>query len=89
MCVYIGCGGYIDEDWMVLGLIYEGVKKDVFLEIYVYYFDVVEFNLLFYVIFGFKVFEGMVCKLGGWVCFVVKLNKVFIYVCVFIDIDFD
>ena len=43
MKVYIGTGGYSNEDW--LGLLYpEGTKSADFLEVYSHAFDTVELN---------------------------------------------
>ncbi|GGI89734.1 DUF72 domain-containing protein [Deinococcus wulumuqiensis] len=89
MRVYIGCGGYTNEDWTAPGLIYEGVKKDAFLETYAEHFDAVELNSSFYAIPGLKAFEGMVRKSGGRVRFAVKLNKVFTHERAPGDTDFD
>ncbi|AXG99036.1 DUF72 domain-containing protein [Deinococcus wulumuqiensis] len=89
MRVYIGCGGYTNEDWTAPGLIYEGVKKDAFLETYAEHFDAVELNSSFYAIPGLKAFEGMVRKSGGRVRFAVKLNKVFTHDRAPGDTDFD
>ncbi|WP_278912097.1 DUF72 domain-containing protein [Deinococcus wulumuqiensis] len=89
MRVYIGCGGYTNEDWTAPGLIYEGVKKDAFLETYAEHFDAVELNSSFYAIPGLKAFEGMARKSGGRVRFAVKLNKVFTHDRAPGDTDFD
>ncbi|MDO4245449.1 MAG: DUF72 domain-containing protein [Deinococcus sp.] len=89
MRVYIGCGGYTNEDWTAPGLIYEGVKKDAFLETYAEYFDAVELNSSFYAIPGLKAFEGMARKSGGRVRFSVKLNKAFTHERAPTDADFD
>lgn len=77
MRVYIGCGGYTNEEWAAPGLIYEGVRKDEYLAAYSAHFDAVELNSSFYAIPGLKAFEGMARKSGGRVRFAVKLNKVF------------
>lgn len=77
MRVWIGCGGYTNDDWAAPGLIYEGVKKDAYLETYSRHFDAAELNSSFYAIPGLKAFEGMVRKSGGRTRFTVKLNKVF------------
>ncbi|GMA17199.1 DUF72 domain-containing protein [Deinococcus metallilatus] len=89
MRVWIGCGGYTNDDWTAPGLIYEGVKKDAYLETYSHYFDAVELNSSFYAIPGIKAFEGMVRKSGGRTRFAVKLNKVFTHERTPTDADFD
>lgn len=89
MRVWLGCGGYTNEDWAAAGLIYEGVKKDAFLETYSTYFDAVELNSSFYAVPGLKAFEGMARKSGGRVRFSVKLNKVFTHERTPTDDDFD
>ena len=77
MRVYIGCGGYTNEDWAAPGLIYEGVRKDDYLATYSAHFDAAELNSSFYAIPGLKAFEGMARKSGGRVRFAVKVNRVF------------
>ncbi|MFC4637579.1 DUF72 domain-containing protein [Deinococcus hohokamensis] len=89
MRVYIGCGGYSNEEWTAPGLIYEGVRKDDFLSIYAQHFDAVELNSSFYAIPGLKAFEGMLRKSGGRTRFAVKLNKVFTHERAPTDVDFD
>ncbi|WP_034386908.1 DUF72 domain-containing protein [Deinococcus sp. YIM 77859] len=77
MRVWIGCGGYTNDDWTAPGLIYEGVRKEAYLATYAQYFDAVELNSSFYAIPGIKAFEGMVRRSGGRTRFTVKLNRVF------------
>lgn len=89
MRVYIGCGGYTNDDWAAPGLIYEGVRKDDYLGTYASHFDAVELNSSFYAIPGLKAFEGMARKSGGRVRFAVKLNKAFTHDRAPTDADFD
>ncbi|WP_027460847.1 DUF72 domain-containing protein [Deinococcus murrayi] len=89
MRVWIGCGGYTNDDWAAPGLLYEGVKKDAYLETYSQHFDAAELNSSFYAIPGLKAFEGMVRKSGGRTRFTVKLNKVFTHDRAPSDADFD
>ncbi|GGK22215.1 hypothetical protein GCM10008955_14640 [Deinococcus malanensis] len=89
MRVYIGCGGYSNEEWTAPGLIYEGVRKDDYLSTYAASFDAVELNSSFYAIPGLKAFEGMARKSGGRTRFAVKLNKVFTHDRAPTDVDFD
>lgn len=89
MRVWIGCGGYTNDDWAAPGLIYEGVKKDAYLETYSRHFDAAELNSSFYAIPGLKAFEGMVRKSGGRTRFTVKLNKAFTHDRAPTDADFD
>ena len=88
MKVYIGTGGYSNEDW--LGLLYpEGTKSADFLEVYSRRFDCVELNSSFYGIPGLKAFEGMARRSGGRVRFTVKLHQVFTHSRKPEDSDFD
>lgn len=89
MRVYIGCGGYSNDDWAASGLIYDGVKKDEYLDTYARYFDAVELNSSFYAIPGLKAFEGMARKSGGRVRFAVKLHQVFTHDRAPTDTDYD
>lgn len=89
MRVYIGCGGYSNEEWTAPGLLYEGVRKDEFLSTYAQHFDAVELNSSFYAIPGLRAFEGMARKSGGRTRFAVKLNKVFTHERAPTDVDFD
>ncbi|ANE44364.1 DUF72 domain-containing protein [Deinococcus puniceus] len=89
MRVWIGCGGYSNDDWAAPGLIYDGVKKDAYLDAYARHFDAVELNSPFYGIPGLKAFEGMARKSGGRTRFAVKVNKVFTHDRAPTDTDFD
>lgn len=72
--LYLGTGGYSNEDWV--GLLYpEGSKKSDWLEIYAQHFNAVELNSSFYAIPGIKAFNGMLKKSGGRVRFAVKLHQ--------------
>lgn len=46
--VYIGCGGYSNEDWRKPGLLYERVSPRHYLETYSRHFDLLELNSSFY-----------------------------------------
>ncbi|MFC4454972.1 DUF72 domain-containing protein [Deinococcus sonorensis] len=88
MKVYIGTGGYSNDDW--LGLLYpEGTRKTEYLEVYAQAFDAAELNSSFYGIPGLKAFEGMVRKSGGRVRFSIKLHQVFTHQRTPQDSDFD
>ncbi|GGR21581.1 DUF72 domain-containing protein [Deinococcus ruber] len=88
MKVYIGTGGYSNDDW--LGLLYEpGTKSADYLEVYSHAFDAVELNSSFYGIPGLKAFEGMARKSGGRTRFTVKLHQVFTHARKPEDSDFD
>ena len=41
MRVWIGCGGYTNDEWAAPGLIYDGVKKDAYRETYARHVDTV------------------------------------------------
>lgn len=74
MELYLGTGGYSNDDW--LGLIYPpGTKASKYLEIYARHFNAVELNSSFYAIPGIKAFEGMVRKSSGKVRFAIKLHQ--------------
>jgi uncharacterized protein YecE (DUF72 family) len=74
MELYLGTGGYTNQDW--LGLLYPaGTKQSDFLEIYSQHFNAVELNSSYYGIPGGKAFEGMVRKSGARVLFCVKLHQ--------------
>lgn len=78
MNIWLGCGGYSNDDWMAEGLIYSGVRKDNYLQVYAEHFAAVELNSSFYAIPGVKAFEGMVRRIGERdFRMAVKLNKVF------------
>ncbi|HEX7021648.1 MAG TPA: DUF72 domain-containing protein [Trueperaceae bacterium] len=73
MELYLGTGGYSNDDW--LGLLYPpGTKSSDFLSIYSEHFNAVELNSSFYAIPGTRAFEGMLRKSGGRVRFSVKLH---------------
>ena len=74
MEIYLGTGGYSNDDW--LGKLYpQGTKSADYLNIYAQHFNAVELNSSFYAIPGLKAFEGMVRKSEAKVRFAVKLNK--------------
>lgn len=74
MELYLGTGGYSNDDW--LGLLYPpGTKKSQYLEIYAQHFNAVELNSSFYAIPGIKAFQGMVDKSGARVRFAVKVHQ--------------
>ncbi len=90
MKVYIGTGGYTNEDWIGEGLLYPpGTKQTEFLGIYAQHFDAVELNSSFYGIPGLKAFEGMARRSAGRTRMAVKLNKVFTHDRAPQDSDFD
>ncbi|GGN39980.1 DUF72 domain-containing protein [Deinococcus daejeonensis] len=89
MRVYIGCGGYSNDDWAAPGLLYDGVRKDDYLATYARHFDAAELNASFYGIPGLKAFEGMLRKSAGRVRFTVKLHRVFTHDRAPTDADFD
>ena len=74
MEIYLGTGGYTNEDWV--GLLYPPeVKKDKWLEVYAQHFNAVELNSSFYGIPGLKAFEGMLKKSGGRVHWAIKIHQ--------------
>ena len=74
MEIYIGTGGYSNDDW--LGLLYPpGTKPADFLRIYAQHYNAVELNSSFYAIPGIKAFEGMLRKSDAKVRFAVKLHQ--------------
>lgn len=90
MKVYIGTGGYTNDDWIGDDLLYPpGTKQTEFLGLYAQHFDAVELNSSFYGIPGLKAFEGMARKSAGRTRFAVKLNKVFTHERKPQDSDFD
>jgi len=74
MELYLGTGGYANDDWV--GLLYpeEGKQSD-WLGIYAQHFNAVELNSSFYAIPGVKAFAGMLNKSGGRVRFAIKLHQ--------------
>ncbi|NTY01589.1 DUF72 domain-containing protein [Deinococcus sp. JMULE3] len=89
MRVYIGCGGYSNDDWAAPGLLYDGVRKDDYLGTYARHFDAAELNASFYSIPGLKAFEGMLRRSAAQVRFTVKLHRVFTHDRAPTDDDFD
>lgn len=74
MELYLGTGGYSNEDWV--GQLYPPeAKKDQWLSIYSQSFNAVELNSSFYNIPGIKAFEGMVKKSEGRVHWAVKIHQ--------------
>lgn len=74
MELYLGTGGYSNDDW--LGLLYpEGSKQGDWLGIYAQHFNAVELNSSFYAIPGVKAFAGMLNKSGGKLRFAIKLHQ--------------
>lgn len=74
MEIYLGTGGYTNEDWV--GQLYPPeVKKDQWLTVYAQHFNAVELNSSFYGIPGIKAFEGMLKKSGGRVHWAVKIHQ--------------
>ncbi len=74
MELYLGTGGYSNDDW--LGLLYPaGTKPTDYLKVYAQYFNAVELNSSFYAIPGLKAFQGMVVKSQSKVRFSVKIPQ--------------
>ncbi|RDI95094.1 DUF72 domain-containing protein [Meiothermus sp. QL-1] len=74
MEVYLGTGGYAQEDWV--GLLYPPeAKKETWLSIYARHFNAVELNASFYHIPGTKAFAGMLRRSEGRVRFAIKLHQ--------------
>lgn len=74
MELYLGTGGYSNDDW--LGLLYPpGTKSAQYLEVYAQHFNAVELNSSYYAIPGTKAFEGMVRKSEAGVRFAVKIHQ--------------
>ena len=74
--IYLGTGGYSNDDW--LGLLYpDAAKKADFLRYYSETFNAVELNSSFYNIPGHKAFAGMLEKSRGQVRFCVKIHQDF------------
>jgi len=72
--LYLGTGGYSNDDWH--GLLYpKDTKSADYLSIYAQHFNAVELNSSFYNIPGIKAFEGMVRKSEAKVRFCVKLHQ--------------
>jgi len=76
MSVWLGTGGYSNDDWK--GLIYpENCKKSDYLSYYAQHFRAVELNSSFYAIAGEKAFAGMLRNSQHQVRFAVKLHQDF------------
>jgi uncharacterized protein YecE (DUF72 family) len=74
MELYLGTGGYSNDDW--IGLLYPpGTKPTDYLKVYAKHFNAVELNSSFYAIPGLKAFEGMVKKSEAKVRFSVKIPQ--------------
>lgn len=74
MELYLGTGGYSNDDWK--GLFYpEETKPADYLNIYAQHFNAVELNSSFYAIPGLKAFQGMVEKSQKRVRFSVKIPQ--------------
>ncbi len=72
--IYLGTGGYTNEDWV--GLLYPlEAKKDQWLSIYARHFNAVELNSSFYNIPGLKAFAGMLKRSEGRVHWAVKIHQ--------------
>lgn len=74
MELYLGTGGYTNDDWV--GQLYPPeAKKDEWLSIYARHYNGVELNSSFYNIPGLKAFAGMLKKTGGRVHWAVKIHQ--------------
>jgi uncharacterized protein YecE (DUF72 family) len=74
MEIYLGTGGYSNQDWV--GLLYPlEVKKDDWLSIYARNFNAVELNSSFYNIPGRKAFAGMLKRSEGKVRWAIKIHQ--------------
>jgi uncharacterized protein YecE (DUF72 family) len=74
MELYVGTGGYSNDDW--LGLLYPmGTKSRDYLKIYAQHFNAVELNSSFYATPGLKAFAGMVKNSQAKVRFSVKAHQ--------------
>ncbi|ADI13963.1 DUF72 domain-containing protein [Truepera radiovictrix] len=74
MELYLGTGGYSNDDWV--GLFYpEGTKPGDYLAHYAAHFNAVELNSSFYNIPGTKAFAGMLKKSEARLRFAVKLHQ--------------
>lgn len=74
MEIYLGTGGYTNEDWV--GLLYPPeTKKEEWLSIYAQTFNAVELNSSFYNIPGLKAFAGMLKRSEGRVHWAVKIHQ--------------
>lgn len=74
--IYIGMGGYADND--LLGTLYPyGTAKEDFLFVYSQHYDTLEINSTFHAPIGLKAFEGIVEKAEDRLNFSVKLHQDF------------
>lgn len=74
MEIYIGTGGYTNDDWV--GLLYPPeAKKEDWLSIYAQHYSGVELNSSFYNIPGIKAFAGMLKRSAGRVHWAVKIHE--------------
>ena len=90
MRIWLGCGGYSNDDWAEQGLIYEGVRRENYLQVYAEHFAAAELNSSFYNIPGLKAFEGMARRLGNHKFrMAVKLHRAFTHDRAPTDADFD
>ena len=90
MRIWLGCGGYSNDDWAEQGLIYEGVRRENYLQVYAEHFAAAELNSSFYNIPGLKAFEGMARRLGNRKFrMAVKLHRAFTHDRAPTDADFD
>lgn len=76
MTIYLGTGGYSDDD--LVGVLYpDEVKKSDYLRHYADNYAAVEINSSFYAPIGRKAFEGMLDKSQGQLQFAIKLHQDF------------
>lgn len=74
MELYLGTGGYSNDDW--LGLLYpQNAKPAAYLGYYAQHFNAVELNSSFYAIPGIKAFEGMLKKSQSRLRFAIKAHQ--------------
>jgi uncharacterized protein YecE (DUF72 family) len=72
--IYLGTGGYSNEDWV--GLLYPPeAKKEEWLSIYARHYNAVELNSSFYNIPGRKAFAGMLRRSQGQVQWAIKIHQ--------------
>jgi len=99
MRIYLGTGGYTNDDWVAPAHVSDrlppeylyppGTKKTEYLSVYAQHFNAVELNSSFYGIPGLKAFEGMARRSEGRTRFAVKLHQVFTHERNPTDADFD
>ena len=76
MTIYLGTGGYSDDD--LVGVLYpDHAKKSDYLRHYADNYAAVEINSSFYAPIGRKAFEGMLEKSQGQLQFAIKLHQDF------------